>query len=504
MGDGPLLKMVGITKEFPGVKALKGVDFELRAGEVHVLVGENGAGKSTLMKILSGVYRPDSGRILINGKEVQITSPRKAQESGIATIYQEFNLIPYLSIVQNIFLGRELMTNTAIPRMNYREMRVKAKELLDSLGIQISPDTLVKDLSMAQRQMIEVAKALSLEARILIMDEPTSALTSREIEHLFDIVRALKASGMGIIYISHRLEEIERIGDRVTVLRDGEVIGTKDVSGLSTEELITMMVGREIGDLFPRERVSKGEVALKVEHLSRRNVVKDVSLEVHYGEIVGLAGLVGSGRTELARLIFGADRFDHGEIVISGRRVKGDHNPSASVRSGLSFLPEDRKEQGLCLSLSVANNVILASLRRLFPHRITSPRREMNVTLDYVRKLRIAIPSPFRAVKSLSGGNQQKVVLAKWLCTQSKVFIFDEPTRGIDVAAKAEIHGLMNELAEQGAAILMISSELPEILGMSDRIYVMHEGRIVKEFTRDEATQEEILRYAMGGVGGAA
>jgi len=499
MAEDLVLQLEGISKQFPGVKALEDVNFDLRRGEVHALVGENGAGKSTLIKVLAGAHRPDAGRIVINGQPVVIDNPAQALARGVSVIYQEFNLVPYLTVAQNIFLGRE-PRRLGIPGLiDYAWMNAEAEALLRSLGVDIDPRATVYYLGVAQQQMVEVAKALSVNAQIVVMDEPTSALTTKEIEQLFAAIQRLMARGVSVIYISHRLEEVFQIGGRVTVLRDGKWITTMNVRDATMDVLIHAMVGRTIDRMFLREfAADRGEVALAVRNLHRHGVLRDINLTVRCGEVVGLAGLVGSGRTELARVIFGADSYDAGEVTIFGRRVRG--SPAGCVAIGVGFLPEDRKREGLALILPMRENVVMASLRRLFPSGIIQRAKERAVVSDFVKSLDIATPSIHRMTKFLSGGTQQKVVLAKWLCTQSRFLIFDEPTRGIDVGTKAEIHQLMNELVKQGAAILMISSELPEVLNMSDRIYVMHKGRIAKELSREEASQEAILRYAMGGV----
>jgi ribose transport system ATP-binding protein len=494
----PILIVEKVSKSFPGVVALDGVDFDLRPGEVHVIIGENGAGKSTLIKLLSGVYPKDSGLFRMEGREVDIDSVHKAQALGISTIYQEFNLVPELTVAQNIFLGREpLKPGTLGLVVDKSMMEKRSGELLSSLSLEISPRVAVATLSVPQQQMVEVAKALSMESRILIFDEPTATLAEKETEALFRIIRVLKARGIGIIYISHRLEEIQKIGDRVTVLRDGRYIRTMAIEDASINDLIRMMVGRDIQDQFPRHYREPGEVALELRGISRYEVLHDIHLRIHRGEIVGLAGLVGSGRTELARVIFGVDPPDSGEIRLFGRAEVID-SPMKATDLGLAFLTEDRKGLGLFQGLQVKENVTIATLDRLFPNGFIRPAKEERVAQDYVKKLRIQTPSLARLVRFLSGGNQQKVVLAKWLVTQAKIFILDEPTRGIDVGAKQEIHRLIDEMVKEGIPILMISSELPEILGMSDRVYVMHEGRISAEYSRGEATQEKILRSAMG------
>jgi ribose transport system ATP-binding protein len=494
----PILRVEKVAKSFPGVVALDGVDFDLYPGEVHVVIGENGAGKSTLIKLLSGVYPKDSGRFLVDGKEVDIGSVHKAQALGISTIYQEFNLVPELTVAQNIFLGREpLKKGTWGLVVDKTSMEKRSGELLSSLSLEISPHVTVATLSVPQQQMVEVAKALSMESKILIFDEPTATLAEKETEALFRIIRVLKEKRIGIIYISHRLEEIRRIGDRVTVLRDGRYIGTMKIEEAGVNDLIRMMVGRDIKDQFPRHYREPGEVALELKGISRRGVLRDVNLKIHRGEIVGLAGLVGSGRTELARVIFGVDPPDSGEIRLFGKKAAID-SPMKATGLGLAFLTEDRKGLGLFQALPVKENVTIATLDRLFPNGFILPSKEEAVARDYTKKLRIQTPSLARLVRYLSGGNQQKVVLAKWLATQAKILILDEPTRGIDVGAKQEIHRLIDEMVMEGIPVLMISSELPEILGMSDRVYVMHEGRISAEYNRSEATQEKILKSAMG------
>jgi ribose transport system ATP-binding protein len=490
-----ILELRNITKVFPGVKALDNVDFDLRKGEVHVLVGENGAGKSTLMKVLSGVHQPDGGEIRLRGKQVEISSPRGAQDLGISMIYQEFNLVPFLSVASNIYLGRE---PTRLGLIDHRTMHKRTTELLESVGMDIKSQTLIKDLGIAKQQLVEVAKALSLDCDILIMDEPTAALGAKAIEQLFEIIRRLKDKGISVIYISHRLEELAQIGDRVTVIRDGKRVGCSPMSDVKTEDIICMMVGDKICQMFPRDIVPKGEQALNLVNISRKDVLHDVSLEIHCGEIVGLGGVMGSGRTELAEVVFGEAPFDGGEMYLFGQRVRR-MSPVLAVSRGLGFLPEDRKQKGLALDLRVRENVLMSSLNKVFPNRIINSKIEKDLVKRFVDDLNIATPSINRFVKYLSGGNQQKVVIAKWLCTRSRFFIFDEPTRGIDVGAKVEVHKLMNELVKNGAAVLMISSELPELVNMSDRIYIMYRGTIVKELGRDETTKEEVLRYETTG-----
>ncbi|MCX7788363.1 MAG: sugar ABC transporter ATP-binding protein [Spirochaetes bacterium] len=493
-GVHTLLEMQGITKVFPGVRALDSVNFELRAGEVHVLLGENGAGKSTLMKVLAGAYEPEAGKIFIDGKEVKIQGPSHAQELGIGIVYQEFNLVPYLSVAENVFI--ENFPRTRIGLIDHEQMHRAANELLCSLGMQVDTHALIHQLSTAQQQMVEVAKALKHKSRILILDEPTSSLTEREIEQLFSTIRELKRKGMGIIYISHRMQELWEVGDRVTVLRDGKYIGTRSLKETTPDELVTMMVGREVSFLFKRDFQTPGEEVLRLEGVSSTvHRLQNIHLTLRKGEIVGLAGLVGSGRTELARTIFGLEPISEGKIYLFGREIHHS-SPSLMVQRGVALLPEDRKNQGLALILSVAENIVMASLERLFPRKYIHKQKEKQIVAQYIKNLRIVTPNQNRQVQFLSGGNQQKVVLGKWLCTEADIFIFDEPTRGIDVNAKAEIHEFMNELVKKGAAILMISSELPEVLGMSDRIYVMRERKIVAELSHEEASQEVVIRYA--------
>ncbi len=492
-----LIKARGIRKEFPGVLALSDIDFDLRAGEVHVLLGENGAGKSTLIKIFSGLYPKDGGQIWISGRETEIGSPREALNLGISTIYQEFNLVSTLTVAENIFLGREKLKGRLI---DWKRTFSEADSLLQSLDMHVDSRTVVRDLGVAEKQMVEIAKALSEKAKILILDEPTAVLTAREIEKLFSIIKNLRNQGVGIIYISHRLEEIPLVADRVTVLRDGILVGTLGIAEGDQNSWIRMMVGRELKDKFPARTVKRGDELLRVEHLSRAGVLDDISFTLHRGEVLGIAGLVGAGRTELGRAIFGADRISGGKIFLRGKAVT-INSPSDAIANRICYLPEDRKTHGVVLILSVGNNLTLASLDRLCFKNIINRKKERRLAEEYVSKLQIRTPALDRKVMFLSGGNQQKVVIAKWLCAQSDLFIFDEPTRGIDVGAKVEVYNLINELVHQGAGVIMISSELPEILGMSDQILVMRKGRVTGEFTREGATQEEILSRAWGNVG---
>ena len=487
--------MKGVSKSFPGVRALAGVDLVLHRGEVLALLGENGAGKSTLIKILAGAYRPDAGSIVINGHALSFANPIHAQRAGISVIYQEFNLIPSLSARENIFLGRERTCKGFIQR---RAEQSRALELFAHVGVQINPETPCRELAIGQQQVVEIAKALSQDARIIVMDEPSAALTSPEVERLFGIVRELKARGIGVIYISHRLDEIFRIADRVMVLRDGQRVATRPTDQVTREALIEMMVGRKLESEFPKRSATVGKERLVVKHLCRRGKVRDVSFSIRAGEVLGLTGLVGAGRTETARLIFGADRSDSGTITLDGRMLRLQ-NPRDAIRAGIALLTEDRKSQGLVLGQSVRENFGLPNLSQVSSLGFVQQRRESSAFARFVESLRIRIPHHEQLARNLSGGNQQKVVLAKWLQRNCEVIIFDEPTRGIDVGAKYEVYLLINELAAQGKAILMISSELPEVLGMSDRILVMHQGRISGELAdASNATQEDIMRTAVG------
>ncbi|HHU51304.1 MAG TPA: sugar ABC transporter ATP-binding protein [Firmicutes bacterium] len=483
-----VLRMKGICKSFPGVKALDNISFDLKKGEVHVLLGENGAGKSTLIKILSGAYQPDAGEIQIEGKVVKEISPYLSRKLGISVIYQELQLVPYLTVAENIFLGNEPMENKLL--IDKKQMFQKAKELLESINSNIDPSCIVQDLSIAQRQIVEIAKSLSLDAKIIVMDEPTSSLTQDETNELFALIKRLRNQGVGIIYIGHRMEEVFEIGDRATVLRDGTYIGTKIIKETSHDELITMIVGRSITNQFPYEERPIGDTVLEVINLNNSKL-KDINFQLKAGEILGIYGLLGAGRTELARAIFGADHIESGEIIINGvpRRIR---NPREAISYGIGLLPEDRKNQGLSLIASVLNNTTYSALGRFIKSLFINDKQEKEAVTDLINQLSIKTPSMFTQAESLSGGNQQKVVLAKWLCSQSKIIIFDEPTRGIDVGAKVEIYKIMLELTKEGGSIIMISSELPELLGMSDRILVMSEGRIKEEFPRSEATQEKL------------
>lgn len=490
-----LVLMEGINKSFPGVQALIDGFFELRSGEVHALCGENGAGKSTLMKILAGVYQKDSGKIFYNGREVDIPNPRAAQLLGISMIHQELNLMNHLSVAHNIFIGREPRRAFGL-LLDEQLINQQTSELFAQLHIKLDPRTRVADLSVAQQQMVEIAKALSFDSRVLIMDEPTAALTNAEIEDLFRIIGQLRERGVGIVYISHRMDEIKRISDRVTVMRDSRYIATLPTASSSIDQIINLMVGRTIYESTPEVPEEYGEVALEVRNLSRAPVLHDINFTLRRGEILGLAGLMGAGRTEVARAIFGADPRDSGEIFVHGRKVT-INSPYDAVRAGIGYLSEDRKRYGLALGMDVEANTVMASLKDFLRFRTLVDRiRARFVTDQQVSNLGIKTPSLQQAVRHLSGGNQQKVIIGKWLTADSDILIFDEPTRGIDVGAKNEIYHLLNSLAAQGKAILMISSELPEILRMSHRVIVMCEGRITGELPISEASQERIMQYA--------
>ncbi|KGE19309.1 sugar ABC transporter ATP-binding protein [Paenibacillus wynnii] len=492
-----LLEMKSISKSFPGVKVLNQVDFTLKGGEIHALMGENGAGKSTLMKILGGIYIKDSGSIFVNESAVDIVSPSMAQSLGIVIIHQELNLVPHLTVMENIFLGREF-TYGKTKLINWRLMRQQAQQYLSQLGLSIDPGTIVNELSVGQQQMVEIAKALSMNTQILVLDEPTAALTDREIDALFLVIDSLKQKGVGMIYISHRMEEVFRICDQVTVMRDGHYIGTETIAQTTMDQLVKMMVGREIKDRFPKVAIPLGEERLTVKGLSQKGKLHNISLSVKAGEIVGLAGLMGAGRTELAKALFGVTSVDHGSISINGKPVS-IKKPIDAIQVGIALITEDRKDEGLLLPLSVSDNLALPNLDLLSSFGFMDRTKERELSESMIKKLLIKTPNSEQKVGSLSGGNQQKVVIGKWLATSPQVLILDEPTRGVDIGAKKEIYDLMNVLASQGVAILMISSELPEVLGMSDRILVMHEGKISGEFTREEATQENIMLCATGG-----
>ncbi|MCC9704104.1 sugar ABC transporter ATP-binding protein [Streptomyces sp. MNU76] len=487
-----LLRIEGIRKTFPGVVALDGVDFDLRRGEVHVLLGENGAGKSTLIKMLSGAHTPDAGRILAAGEEVRIHGAQDSERLGIATIYQEFNLVPDLTVAENIFLGRQPRRFGMIDR---KRMEADAAELLERVGVNVSPRARVRELGIARLQMVEIAKALSLDARVLIMDEPTAVLTTEEVERLFAIVRRLREDGVGIVFITHHLEEIAALGDRVTVIRDGKSVGQVSAT-TPQDELVRLMVGRSIEQQYPRERADSGEALLVVEGLTRDGVFHDVSFEVRAGEVVGIAGLVGAGRTEVVRAVFGADPYDDGAVRVGGSAVPKD-DVVAAMAAGIGLVPEDRKGQGLVLDASVEENLGLVTLRGATRGGFVDLKGQRANAAGVAERLGVRMAGLHQHVRTLSGGNQQKVVIGKWLLANTKVLILDEPTRGIDVGAKVEIYELINELTAAGAAVLMISSDLPEVLGMSDRVLVMAQGRIAGELPAAEATQDAVMALAV-------
>lgn len=491
------LRMQGISKAFPGVQALNLVDFSVDHGEIHALVGENGAGKSTLMKILTGALSSDSGHINLDDQEVQINNPGDAQDLQISMIHQELSLIPYLTVGQNIFLGREPRARVRA-FIDWPELYQQAQILLDRLNVNVDSRASVQDLSIAQRQMVEVAKALSFNADLIAMDEPTSSLTDRETEILFQVMGSFKEQGISIIFISHRLEEVFEIADRITVLRDGEAIGTAPVADLDVDQVVKMMVGRELGELYPKDDIEQLGVVLEASDLEDGRELRSVSVTLKRGEILGIAGLAGAGRTALAETLFGVRSAVKGQIKIEGKPVRIQH-PGQAIRLGLGFVPEDRKLQGLFMNMAVRENIVISALPEVSRFSFVNFSRAEKLAREYIEKLKIRTPSVKQLVRNLSGGNQQKVIIARWLTLNPRILILDEPTRGIDVSTKAEIHALMNQLAKQGVAVMMVSSDLPEVLGVSDRILVMRAGRIVAEFTRQEATQDKIMHAATAG-----
>ena len=488
-----IVSMNDISKNFPGVKALDKVHFELCSGEVMALLGENGAGKSTLMKILSGVYTRDGGTMEIFGKSYDDLTPKQAQEAGVAIIHQELNMCKHLSVAENMFLGREMVGKGILDN---RKMRQEAKHILNELKIDIDPDQTVGDLPVSKQQMVEIAKALSIHAKILIMDEPTSALTAREIEDLFRIIKDLKAQECGIVYISHRLEELAEIVDRVTIMRDGQYITDGNFKDMTMDQIITNMVGREIKEKFPRVTCTKGKKVFEVKNLNAGRMVRDINFSLYEGEIVGFAGLMGAGRTETTRAIFGVDPKESGEFYLDGQKIE-IHNPMDAIRNGVVLAPEDRKKDGLCTKLSIRQNLALPNLDLICSKLgVISRKQEDDLCEKAVKDLLIKTPTVEVNAGNLSGGNQQKVVVGKWLARNSRVVIFDEPTRGIDVGAKVEIYNLMNQLKKQGIAVMFVSSEMPEVLGIADRVIVMCDGRITGEVIAKETTQNEVLKFA--------
>lgn len=494
--DKIIVLMKDIEKSFPGVHALSKCQFELCPGEVHALIGENGAGKSTLMKVLTGVYTKDEGKIIYKGNEVEVTSPKAAQDLGISIIHQELNLMPHLTVAQNIFIGREAKKNSKI-FVDEKDINEKSAKLFEDMNIKIDPRMKVSELSVAKQQMVEIAKALSFNSEVLIMDEPTAALTDKEIEELFRIIRDLRNKGVGIVYISHRMEELMKISDRITVMRDGCYINTVNTKDTTIDKIISMMVGREIYETFdPKQVTSNNEIIFEVKNLNRGHLVKNVSFKLRKGEILGFAGLMGAGRTEVARAIFGADKIDSGEIYVNGKKVN-INNPGDAVEYGIGYLSEDRKHYGCVLGMDIENNIVMASYKKYVGSLgFVNTSMTKSQANEMVNELKIKTPSLSQRIKNLSGGNQQKVIIGRWLTQDCDILIFDEPTRGIDVGSKSEIYKLLNDLVAQGKSIIMISSELPEILRMSHRIIVMCEGKITGELSAKEATQELIMQYA--------
>jgi len=498
-----LLTLSGVRKSFGAVHALVDGELELRAGEVHALVGENGAGKSTLVKVLAGVHAPDEGLVTLDGQPLLLSGPADARAAGIAVIYQEPTLFPDLSVAENIFMGRQPLRS--LRRIDAAAMRRRTAELFARLGVRMDPDRPARGLSIADQQLVEIAKALSFDARVLVMDEPTAALSGVEVERLFAVVRSLREAGAAILFISHRFDEVFALCQRVTVMRDGRWVSTDPTEELTVGQVVRRMVGREISQLYPKQDTEAGDVVLKVRDLTRAGVFDGVSFDVRAGEIVALAGLVGAGRSEVVRAVFGVDRYDSGEVFVAGARLPRGR-PSAAMAAGVALVPEDRRQQGLVMELSIERNATLTRRWSLSRLGLLGPRSEREDAYKWTRRLQVKAGHLSDPVSTLSGGNQQKVVLAKWLSTDPKVLIVDEPTRGIDVGTKAEVHRLMSQLAADGVAVLMVSSELPEVLGMADRVLVMHEGRLVEEIARDRADEESVMLAAtgQGGSGDAA
>lgn len=489
------LRMENIHKRFPGVYALKGINISVNKGEVHALLGENGAGKSTLMKVLGGVHKQDEGSIYVNGEKIDFIDPKKATELGIAFVHQELNLAESLTVAENMYMGRLPYKNEVLGIVDYKKLYKEANEILEELGVNINANDLVSELPTAKKQMIEIAKSISQKAKIIIFDEPTTSLANNDVETLFEVINKLKNDGVSIIYISHRLKEIFEICDRATIMRDGSYIGCCDVKEVSQKDLIKMMVGRELNDLFPKVTVTPGDIVLDCKNIeSADGEIKNASFNLRKGEIIGISGLVGSGRTELVRLIFGADKMSSGSISINGKQVT-IKNPIDAINNKICLITEDRKKQGLCLPLSVEDNITMTMLNK----SILDKKKMKEISMKYKDLLKIKTHNLDTIAGTLSGGNQQKIVIAKWLNTNSDIFIFDEPTKGIDVGAKSEIYNLMNDLVKEGKSIIMISSEMPELLAMSDRVYVMCEGRITGELSKEDCTQEKIMELATIG-----
>ncbi|MEC1156199.1 sugar ABC transporter ATP-binding protein [Cytobacillus horneckiae] len=498
MQTNPIVEMKQIHKSFYSVNVLRGVDFDLFSGEIHALMGENGAGKSTLVKILTGIHKSNQGEIFYKGNQTEFSSPKDAEKNGMAVIHQELNIIPYLTVAENMFLGKELKA-TPFGILKTKEMNQRTKEYLNRLGIDMDPQKPAGELSVGQQQMIEIARAIAANTEVLIMDEPTAALTDREIETLFKVMDQLRQEGVAIIYISHRMEEIFRMCNRITVLRDGQSIGTKNTNETNFEEIVKMMVGRELGERFPDRTADIGDTYFSVENLSLEGVFNNISFDVKKGEILGVAGLMGAGRTEIMEAIFGARKKSSGTIVLDGKELS-IKKPHHAIKAGIGFITEDRKDEGLVLGLTVRENLSIPNLKTLSNQTIMSDNKEKQFSKDMIEKLRIKTSSSEQEVKSLSGGNQQKVVFGKWLGINPKLLILDEPTRGVDVGAKKEIYSIMNEETKKGKSIIMVSSELPEILGMSDRIMVIHEGKVTAILDKADANQEKIMEAATGGI----
>ncbi len=492
MAANVLLQMKNIHKTFPGVYALKDVDFELKEGEVHAIIGENGAGKSTLIKVLGGIYTANRGEIYIEGKKVEIRKVKDAQDNGIAIIHQELVLVPYMTVAENIFLGRESMKGKFV---NATRMYEQAQDLIDSYDIKISAKAFVKNLTIAQQKMVEIIKAISYNSKILVMDEPTSSISDKEVKFLFETIRTLTAKGVGIIYISHRMSELNEVCDRVTVMRDGTYIGTKDVKETTNDELISMMVGRELKNYYTRDYLKDGEALLDCKNISDNKIVKNVSFEIKKGEIVGFAGLVGAGRSEVMKCLFGLTKGYTGEIWIEGRKVE-IKSTSQAIKHGIALVPEDRKQEGLYPVQSVRFNTTIAVLKDFIKGILVNRQKEAEITQNYITKMSTKTTSIEQPIGKLSGGNQQKVMIGRWLATSPRILILDEPTRGVDVGAKSEIYAIMNQLAKMGMAIILISSEMPEIINMSDRIYVMCDGKITGCLGHEDVTQEKIMKLA--------
>jgi len=491
-----MIEMTGISKAFNGNTVLNNVQFNLREGEIHALMGENGAGKSTLMKILGGIHQKDAGEIKVDGQPVHFKSTKDAEKCGIVIIHQELNILPDLSVAENLFLGKEKTYGFGI--LKSREMEEEAQQLLSKLGLNVHPRTRAGDLSVGKQQIIEIAKAIASNAKYIIMDEPTAALTDREIHTLFKTIRELKEKGISFVYISHRMEEIFAICDRITILRDGQYVGERNIPETTFDEIVAMMVGRELGERFPERKAEIGEVKLEVRNLTVKGLFENISFNVRKGEVVGMAGLMGAGRTEVVETIFGYRKAHSGDILIDGKKVS-IKSPMDALKQKIGYVTEDRKTKGLVLDFSIQENVSLANLKKVSTSGVVSKEKESSLVNQYIKQLKIRTSSPKQSAKSLSGGNQQKVVLAKWLGTEPEVLILDEPTRGVDIGAKKEIYQIINDLAQAGVAILMISSELPEIIGMADRVLVMHEGKLTGEVSKEEMTQERIMHFATGG-----